>query len=260
MTQKFKLIYIVYHSNYLASNFSANFQIGMSKVDFLTKIDNWNSVALVENCSKCLIQIFSFIKILDQNLFSRNWFAGCVVFSNDGVLSKYWRTFFRWTDFSQPLANHVCTKIRFCQCCRSVTEEQHKRNSRKFWKNIVNNFYTFFCHFRREFVAYSIQITCGNSWSFGNCFCLYSRSSSFWRTYIHYSKTISIDNRKWGSRNNTYWLLFFLFQFKVNSSVWSLLAFFCASCEFVSLGVDILLSILLQLLLGRNRFPQMSGL
>ena len=219
----------------------------------------WHWLKIVQNVwFKYFLSLKFWTKI--GLLFSRNWFAGCVVFSNDGVLSKYWRTFFRWTDFSQPLANHVCTKIRFCQCCRSVTEEQHKRNSRKFWKNIVNNFYTFFCHFRREFVAYSIQITCGNSWSFGNCFCLYSRSSSFWRTYLHYSKTISIDNRKWGSRNNTYWLLFFWFQFKVNSSVWSLLAFFCASCEFVSLGVDILLSILLQLLLGRNRFPQMSGL
>ena len=169
----------------------------------------WHWLKIVQNVwFKYFLSLKFWTKI--GLLFSRNWFAGCVVFSNDGVLSKYWRTFFRWTDFSQPLANHVCTKIRFCQCCRSVTEEQHKRNSRKFWKNIVNNFYTFFCHFRREFVAYSIQITCGNSWSFGNCFCLYSRSSSFWRTYIHYSKTISIDNRKWGSRNNTYWLLFFV--------------------------------------------------
>ena len=164
----------------------------------------------------------------------------------------------------QTLAN--LSRIMFAQKSASANaaEALLKNNTKEtpvsFEKILSTISIHFFCHFRREFVAYSIQITCGNSWSFGNCFCLYSRSSSFWRTYIHYSKTISIDNRKWGSRNNTYWLLFFLFQFKVNSSVWSLLAFFCASCEFVSLGVDILLSILLQLLLGRNRFPQMSGL
>ena len=103
----------------------------------------WHWLKIVQNVwFKYFLSLKFWTKI--GLLFSRNWFAGCVVFSNDGVLSKYWRTFFRWTDFSQPLANHVCTKIRFCQCCRSVTEEQHKRNSRKFWKNIVNNFYTFF--------------------------------------------------------------------------------------------------------------------
>ena len=151
----------------------------------------------------------------------------------------------------QTLAN--LSRIMFAQKSASANaaEALLKNNTKEtpvsFEKILSTISIHFFCHFRREFVAYSIQITCGNSWSFGNCFCLYSRSSSFWRTYLHYSKTISIDNRKWGSRNNTYWLLFFCFSSRstpvsgvcwlfsvlhANLSVWVWISYFLFSYNY----------------------------
>ena len=122
-------------------------------------------------------------------------------------------------------------------------------------KKYCQQFLYIFCHFRREFVAYSIQITCGNSWSFGNCFCLYSRSSSFWRTYIHYSKTISIDNRKWGSRNNTYWLHFFFVSVQGQLQCLEFVGFFLCFMRICQFGCGYPTFYSPTIIAGKKSFP-----